>query len=465
MSWGYEEFTNKPSEHGELKTDLYQLTMMAAQFYKGLHKHKVTCEAFIRKLPPERRFLVMAGTKRIKEYLSNLSFSEDDIEFLRTIPTLKSIFASSNFDKYLRGFRFSGDLWMMAEGEIVFAGEPLVRVTGTLPEVHIAETFILSVLNHDVKIASKAARIVLAARGRPVLEFGTRRTHHEAAVDAARAAYLAGFAATSNVEAGKRYGIPLKGTMSHMWVMTHNNEMEAFESFKSAYRNPILLIDTYDTYKGAELAAKIPLLDGVRLDSGDLNILSKEVRNILDSNGCKSAKIIVSSDLDEYKINDLIQSHAPIDCFAVGTELVVSKDVPSLGAVYKVVYDDTNDRPLIKMSPGKGTLPGRKQVFLDQRNSGWSHILAIDGHIKPSEWLSPLLDCHIKNGNVCTEDVELDVSRRYCNAALLSLRPDLASLSPNIGSNVPVYPHESLRELFKETAKKYKLNMIGSNSI
>jgi nicotinate phosphoribosyltransferase len=241
--------------------------------------------------------------------------------------------------------------------------------------------------------------------------------------------------------------------------------MEAFESFKSAYRNPILLIDTYDTYKGAELAAKIPLLDGVRLDSGDLNILSKEVRNILDSNGCKSAKIIVSSDLDEYKINDLIQSHAPIDCFAVCTELVVSKDVPSLGAVYKVVYDDTNDRPLIKMSPGKGTLPGRKQVFLDQRNSGWSHILAIDGHIKPSEWLSPLLDCHIKNGNVCTEDVELDVSRRYCNAALLSLRPDLASLSPNIGSNVPVYPHESLRELFKETAKKYKLNMIGSNSI
>jgi len=460
MNWRYEDiFTREPSKYGGLKTDLYQLTMMAAQFYRGLHKQRVTCEAFIRKLPPERRFLVMAGTKRIRKYLSNLTFSKDDIAFLSSIPALKPIFSSSNFDKYLEDFHFDGDLWMMAEGEIAFAGEPLVRVTGTLPEVHMAETFILSILNHDIKVASKAARIVLAARGKPVLEFGTRRTHHEAAVDAARAAYLAGFSATSNVDAGKRYGIPLKGTMSHMWVMVHGSEKKAFESFKSVYRSPVLLIDTYDTCKGAELAARIPSLDGVRLDSGDLEDLSRKVRNILDSNGCKSAKIIVSNDLNEYKIDDLTRSGAPIDYFAVGTELVVSRDVPSLGAVYKVVYDDTNDRPLIKMSPGKVTLPGKKQVFLNQRNNGWSHLLAIDGHVKSSEWLSPLLDCHIKNGNICAEDVELDVSRRYCNAALLSLRPDLASLSPNLNSSVPVYTHESLRELFEKAVKDYEFDM------
>jgi nicotinate phosphoribosyltransferase len=318
-----------------------------------------------------------------------------------------------------------------------------------LPEVHMAETFALSVLNHDIKVASKAARIVLAARGRPVLEFGTRRTHHEAAVKAARAAYLAGFTATSNVEAGRRYGIPVAGTMSHMWVMVSKSETRAFNDFRDVYKAPVLLIDTYDTDMGAVYASQIPMLSGVRLDSGNLETLSKKVRGVLDSNGKQSAKIIVSNDLNEYKIDSLARCGAPIDTFAVGTELVISKDVPSLGVVYKVVYDDTDDRPLVKLSAGKKTFPGRKQVFLDQRNGEWKHLLAIEGEVEQEENLTPLLDCNIKNGEVVKESVvDLEVSRKYCNAALINLHSNLASLELE-EIQVPVHPDKSLEEMFR----------------
>lgn len=436
-----------------LKTDLYQLTMMAAYYVKGLYKRQVSCEAFVRKLPPERRFLVMAGTEEIRDFLLNLRFTRDDIRYLKEVRSLRPAFSMSNFDKYLEDFRFAGEFWAMAEGEIAFAGEPLIRVSGNLPDVHMAETFALSVLNHDIKVASKAARIVLAARGRPVLEFGTRRTHHEAAVRAARAAYIAGFSATSNVEASKRYGIPIAGTMSHMWIMVHDDEAKSFENFKEVYRSPILLIDTYDTTEGAKIASTIPMLKGIRLDSGNLGELSKVVRKILDDSGKQSAKIIVSSDLNEYIIDELARCGAPIDTFAVGTELVVSRDVPSLGAVYKVVYDDTNEKPLIKLSAGKKTLPGRKQVFLDQRNGGWKHLLAIDGTVEPSDNLTPLLDCHIKDGDLIQENaVDLEVSRKYCNAALINLHSNLASLEPE-EITVPVYPDKSLEELFKKAIK------------
>jgi nicotinate phosphoribosyltransferase len=427
-------------DRSNFKTDLYQLTMIAAQVYKNMHKRVVTCEAFVRKLPPERRFLVMAGTEEIREFLLNLRFTKDDIRQLKNLPPLKGVFATSNFDKFLEDFRFTGDMWALAEGEIAFAGEPLVRVTGTLPEVHMAETFILSVLNHDTKIASKAARIVLAARGKPVLEFGTRRTHHEAAVNAARSAYLSGFAATSNVEAAVRHQIPIAGTMSHMWIMIHDNEEKAFQDFKDVYKAPVLLIDTYDT-----------------VNSGDIHALSKEVRAVLDANGCKSTRIIASSDLNEYKIDELERLNAPIDTYAVGTELVVSRDVPSLGAVYKVVYDDTNNKPLVKLSPGKITMPGRKQIFLDQRNGGWSHLIALENAVAPSEELIPLLDCHIKDGKLMEGSaVNLEVARKYCNAALVNLHPQLASLEPE-EKTVPVHPHDSLKTMFEEAVNGLKL--------
>ncbi|MFA5048326.1 MAG: nicotinate phosphoribosyltransferase [Patescibacteria group bacterium] len=440
-----------------LKTDLYQLTMLAALYRKNLYKKIVTCEAFVRKLPPERKFLIMAGTEEIRNFLLDLRFSREDIKQLKELQPLKNIFITSNFDKFLEDFRFSGSMWALAEGEIAFAGEPLVQITGTLVDVHMAETFVLSILNHDVKIASKAARIVLAARGRPVLELGTRRTHHEAAINAARSAYLAGFAATSNVEAAIKYKIPIAGTMSHMWIMTHKNELQAFQNFQDIFKTPTLLIDTYDTIIGAINAAKVSSLNGVRLDSGDFKTLSSSVRDILDKAGAKKAKIIVSGDLNEYSIDDLICSGAPIDTFAVGTELVLSTDVPSLGIVFKVVYDHTENRPLIKLSPGKTTFPGKKQIFLDQRNGGWSHLISLENAIQQSEYLSPLLDCHISNGKKVENCVvNLEISRKYCNAAMVNLHPQLASLKLETIDS-PVYPDDSLKNLYEEAVNGLSL--------
>lgn len=442
-----------------LKTDLYQLTMLAALYRKNLYNKIVTCEAFIRKLPAARKFLVMAGTEEIREFLLNLRFSKDDIKQLRELAPLKNVFATSNFDKFLEEYRFSGNMRALAEGEIAFAGEPLIQITGTLADVHVAETFILSVLNHDIKVASKAARIIIAARGRPVLEFGTRRTHHDAAISAARAAYLAGFSATSNVEAGIRYKIPVAGTMSHMWIMTHKNELQAFQDFQDVFKTPTLLIDTYDTITGAKCATKIPSLNGVRLDSGDFKTLSILVREILDKADCQRAKIIVSGDLNEYSIDDLARAGTPIDIFAVGTELVLSTDVPSLGVVFKVVYDHSENRPLIKLAPGKSTLPGKKQIFLDQRDGGWSHLISLADVTHQSEYLSPLLDCHISDGKLVESSVvDLEISRKYCNAALVNLHPQLASLKLEVVES-PVYPDDSLKTLYEEAVNGLNMAM------
>lgn len=434
-----------------LKTDLYQLTMLAAQFKKGLHKKVVSCEAFARKMPKTRKFLVMAGTEEINNFLLNMRFEKDDISYLKSLDALRPVFNTSNFEEYLRDFSFTGDFWALAEGEVAFAGEPLIRVTAPLPQAHLAETFGLSVLNHDIRTASKAARIVLAARGRPVLEFGTRRTHHEAATNVARSAYLAGFSATSNLAAGQRYNIPVAGTMAHMWVMIHDNEQQAFENFRDVYSEPVLLVDTYDTLEGVRKAARIPKVKAVRLDSRDLGQLARGSRKILDKAGRGDVKIIASNDLNEYKIDSLADT--PIDAFGVGTELALSPDAPSLGIVYKAVYDEECDRPLIKISPGKTTLPGRKQVFLDTRNGNWSHLVALEGAVKPRPELTPLMDCYIQDGQVANEVASLEVARRYCNGCLLNLHNNLAGLEES-DTQAPVIPHESLKELFERAANE-----------
>jgi len=435
-----------------LKTDLYQLTMAAGYFHGGLVNKVVTCEAFARKLPPKRRFLVMAGTEEIREELATLRFYPEDIEFLQTVPALYEAMTPA-FKDWLLNFRFTGDMWAMAEGEIVFPGEPLVRITAPLPQAQLVETLILSILNHDMRVASKAARIVLAASGRTLVDFGTRRTHHEAAVRAARAAYLAGFSATSNIEAGRRFGIPVAGSVAHMWTMVHNSEEESFQQWAGLWKEPTLLIDTYDTIGGALLAAKIKNVRMVRIDSGDLASNARFVRHILDEHDSR-AQIMLSGDIDEYVIRDLIDADVPTDAFGIGTQLVAPDDAPSLGIVYKTVYDETDKRPLIKTSGGKATMPGRKQVFLDQREGGWTHLVALDGEIKTSELLTPLLDCHICSGAIVegVRDVTLEMSRRYCNAALTSLSAlpvgyDLSSIvEPSVG--VPVRAHDSLTKMF-----------------
>lgn len=350
-----------------LRTDLYQLTMTAGYFHRGMVRRHATCEMFVRRLPKRRRYLVAMGIERLLEYLENLRFTEDEIDFLRALPALRDAMTEP-FCNFLRDLRFRGDVWTVPEGTVVFANEPLVRISAPIVEAQLVETFLLSAINHATMIASKAARVVHAAENASVMEFGTRRTHPDAAVTAARSAYAAGFVGTSNVHAGKVFGIPVLGTAAHIWTMAHPSEEEAFANYVETFPNAaILLIDTYDTIRGAERAARIARdkLKGVRLDSGDLLALSKAVRAILDAEGCKSAKIVASGDLNEYKIAALRRAGAPIDLYGVGTDLVASLDSPALGGVYKLVEIEQDGKllPICKFSENKATFPGPHQVF------------------------------------------------------------------------------------------------------
>lgn len=341
--------------------------MAAGYFHHGMHERHATCEMFVRRLPKRRRYLVAMGIERLLDYLENLRFTEDEIQYLRCLPALRDAM-SDEFCTYLRNLRFRGDVWAVPEGTVVFANEPLVRISAPIVEAQLVETYLLSALNHATMIASKASRVVHAAGEAGVMEFGTRRTHPDAAITAARCAYATGFVGTSNVRAGMLYGIPVMGTAAHMWTMAHASEEEAFANYVSTFPNAsILLIDTYDTLRGAERAAKIARdkLKGVRLDSGDLLALSKAVREILNANGCSSAKIVASGDLNEYKIAGLRNAGAPIDLYGVGTDLVASLDSPSLGGVYKLVEIEQDGKllPICKFSENKATFPGPHQVF------------------------------------------------------------------------------------------------------
>ncbi len=434
-----------------LHTDLYQLTMAAGYFHRAMADTMATCELFVRRLPPQRRFLVAAGVEQALDYLEKLRFTDEQIEYLREVPALRDAM-SQDFVDYLKALRFRGDVWAVPEGTIMFAGEPFIRVTAPLIEAQLVETFLLSTVNHSTKIASKAARIVHAAAGRDAMEFGTRRVHSEAAVDSARAAYLVGFCGTSNVEAGRRFGIPVLGTAAHMWTMTHNTEEAAFESYVAVFPNAsVLLIDTYDTVRGAERAAQVAKdkLKGVRLDSGDMNVLSKQVRAVLDEAGCKSAQIVASGDLNEYRITELLAAGAPIDVFGVGTELVTSRDAPSLGGVYKVVQFERDGSvvPIAKFSEGKATYPGPHQVYreTDQAGGPSRDWLALADEAAPAG-CSGLLEIRIESGKRVGERRPLADARGYASANLACLSPELKSLE-QAEQPFPVQPTERLHEL------------------
>jgi nicotinate phosphoribosyltransferase len=352
-----------------LLTDLYELTMAAGYFDAGKAAEKATFELTIRRLPPNRNFVIMAGLPEVVDYLLNLSFTAEEIDYLRGLPQFHN--ASPGFFDYLRDFRFTGDLFSVPEGTPLFAGEPMLSVRAPVIEAQIPETFVLSAVTFQTLIASKAARSVEAAGGRPVIEFGTRRAHTpEAGVLGARAAYIGGCAGTSNTLAGFRYGIPVMGTAAHSWVMSFASETESFRQLQRLLgEHTVQLIDTYDTVEGARRVAKLggPLW-GVRLDSGDLLGLSRQVRAVLDDAGLRDAKIMASGDLDEYKIRDLVRAGAPIDSFGVGTQLATSADAPAMGTVYKMVKLDVGGihRFTAKLSEDKATLPGAKQTFRDK---------------------------------------------------------------------------------------------------
>lgn len=351
-----------------IATDLYQLTMAA-----GYHAHhrteKASFELFARRLPPNRSYLVIAGLEQAVEYLRNLRFSEEEIAFLQSLPVFAHV--PRDFFAYLRDFRFSGDVWAMPEGTIAFAGEPFLRITAPLIEAQILETYLLATINFQTLIASKAARIVDAAQGKDIIEFGARRAHGmDAALYAARSAFIGGCIGTSNVEAAMRFGIPVYGTAAHSWIMSFEREANAFRAFHKIFpEHTTLLLDTYDTLAAAKLATEIgPSLRGVRLDSGDLCELSKQVRAILDQAGLQKTKIMVSGDLEEFKIAAMLAQGAPIDSFGVGTELSTSRDDPALGGVYKLV--ELNGHPKMKLSQDKATYPYCKQVWRQYADDG-----------------------------------------------------------------------------------------------
>ena len=349
-----------------LLTDLYELTMSAGYFAAGKHEETATFELSIRRLPRNRHFVIAAGLHHAIDYLLNLSFTADEIKYLRSLPSLRN--AEPGFWDYLETFQFNGDVFAVPEGTILYEGQPVMNVRAPLIEGQIPETYLLAAIGYETLVATKAARIVQAAAGRDIIEFGTRRAHTpEAGVLGARAAYIGGCAGTSNTLAGYRYGIPVLGTAAHSWVMAFASESEAFERLKHLLgERTVHLIDTYDTLEGARTAARLgrPLW-GVRIDSGDLAQLSRDVRVILDEAGLTDARIMASGDLDESKIEALVLAGAPIDAFGVGTELTTSADAPVIGAVYKVVAigNPGNVRYPVKSSPEKHTIPGAKQLF------------------------------------------------------------------------------------------------------
>ena len=350
-------------ENVALLTDLYELTMLQAYFDSAM-SDVATFDLFVRRLPKQRDYLIACGLEDALQYLEDLHFSADSVAYLRSLRTF-----SESFLDYLGSFRFNGDVYAVPEGTAIFPNEPILEVVASIPEAQLVESYVMNQVHLQTLAASKAARVVAAAAGRPVIDFGLRRMHGtDAAVKAARAFYIAGVKATSNVLAGQIYGIPVSGTMAHSYVQARASEADAFAEFVKSFPSTILLVDTYDTIEGVRqvIALKKHLGDGfrvgaVRLDSGDLLALSKQTRLLLDEAGLHHVEIFASNSLDEYAIEKLLSSGAPIDGFGVGTKMGVSSDAPSLDMVYKLVeYAGT---PRMKRSEAKSNLPGRKQIF------------------------------------------------------------------------------------------------------
>ncbi|MCD6471157.1 nicotinate phosphoribosyltransferase [bacterium] len=372
---------------GILETDLYQLTMLQGYFKNGRANQQVVFEAFFRRLPFNGGFAIFAGLEQIIDYLKDLHFSKRDIGYLRRT----GLFAEDFLQYLLNEWHFNCDVSAVAEGTIVFPNEPLVRVSGPIISAQLVETAILNAINYQTLVATRAARLVIAADGDPVIDFGLRRAPTFAGVAASRAAYIGGVSGTSNVEAGRQLNIPVSGTHAHSWVQSFPNELEAFKAYAKTYpKKCLLLVDSYETLKsGLPNAIKVAkeflpdsqLFVGIRIDSGDLAYLSKEARKMLDQAGLTKAKIVASNDLDEFIIADLKRQGAKIDIWGVGTKLVYPPK--SLGGVYKLVAAELNGKiiPVVKISsnPEKTTIPGEKEIYrvYDKNGMMLADVLAL----------------------------------------------------------------------------------------
>jgi nicotinate phosphoribosyltransferase len=400
-----------------LHTDHYELTMLSAALRDGTADRDCVFEVFARRLPLGRRYGVVAGTGRIVEQLREFTFDPDDVKFLRERDVVDDRTAD-----WLRRYRFSGDIDGYAEGELFFPNSPILTVSGTFAECVVLETFILSVLNHDCAIAAAAARMVTAARGRALIEMGSRRTHEEAAVAAARAAYLAGFASTSNLAAGRRWGIPTAGTAAHAFTLLHDDEKAAFASQVSTFsKDTTLLVDTYDISQGIRNAVAVagPDLGAVRIDSGDLSVLAQQSRDLLDELGATETKIVVSGDLDEYSIASLAAE--PVDMYGAGTAVVVGSGAPTAGLVYKLV--EVDGQPVVKRSENKATVGGRKTAVRRHKPTGTAteEIVVPQGAPEPRPHDRALQRAYVRGGEPVPDVPTLAESRAFLRHNLISI--------------------------------------------
>ena len=447
---------------GALFTDLYELTMSDSYLERGLDG-PATFELFVRSLPDRRRFLVACGLEPALDHLEALTPTPAECDWLEGTGR----FGPELLER-LAGLRFTGDVWAVPEGELVFAGEPLVRVTAPLVEASVVETAMLNLVGHSTMVASKAARVALACDGRPFVDFSARRDHGpSAALLGARATFVGGAAGTSLVAAGMAYGIPLSGTMAHAYVLRLGDEEEAFRAYARAARGEVtLLLDTFDTEEGArraarvasELAAEGRFVTGVRLDSGDLVADSRVVRAVLDEAGCTEVRILVSGDLDEYAIADLVAAGVPVDGFGVGTRLGTSADEPALGVVYKLVADV--DGPRAKRSPGKVTLPGAKQVWRRREEGGApvTDVLALEDEMVDGS--EPLLWQVVAGGRRVLRP-PLSEARERCAAAVASLSPALRDLHPEPSPPFPVVLSPALHALAEAVGGRLGTPVVG----
>jgi nicotinate phosphoribosyltransferase len=440
------------SARGALLTDLYQLTMGQAYFELGMRETAVF-ELFARRLPKTRRFLIAAGLAQAVEYLEQLRFAPEELEYLAGLGTFSAAFLD-----HLSKLRFTGSLHAMPEGTPFFADEPVLRITAPILEAQLVESRLLNIVHFQTLIASKAARCVLAARGRQLVDFGMRRAHEgDAALFAARATYLAGFHATATVEAGRRFGIPVSGTMAHSFIEAHDRETDAFRNFvaRGPAADATLLIDTYDTQRAARrvgmLARELRKGAGksrvaaVRIDSGDLAHEARSVRAILDEYGCEDIRIVLSGSLDEHIIDDLVRNGVPADAFGVGTAVDVSTDAPALDVAYKL--QEYGGKARRKRSLGKATWPGTRQVFRERGDQGQivrDQVALADEKVAGEPLLVPLLSDGRRIGNLAT----LRESREHCARELGSLPwsiRELREVSDEAG--VPVVISAAVRDL------------------
>ena len=407
-----------------IHTDLYELTMAAAYFKAGRMADQATFELFTRELPAARNFLVAAGLEQALHFIENFQFNNDTLDYLRGLEIFES--TEEAFFDYLGRLRFTGEIRALPEGTIFFPNEPIVQVTAPIIEAQIVETYLINSVNFQSMVASKAARVCLAAAGRPVVDFGARRAHStQAGVLAARAAFISGCAGTSNVLAGYQMGIPVYGTMAHSFVQFFEEEGEAFECFYQAFGgDSTILVDTYESLAGVRKALELPEdIAAVRLDSGDLNDLAVKTRQLLDQHGRSAVRIFASGDLNEEKIQALADS--PIDGYGVGTDLVVSSDAPSCNLVYKLVEvtREGDVSPKMKTSEGKATLPHRKQIFRRiHEGSFCGDLLSTHGEAAPDqgETLS-LLKHYVKAGRLACELPDLLEIREHAHQQLEGL--------------------------------------------